>query len=276
MSKVWLITGSATGLGRAIAQAALERGDTVVLTARDTSGLADLVQAFPDTASALTLDITDAAQARRAVEDTVASYGRLDVLVNNAGQGLVGALEELTDQEMRQSVEVNFFGPLNMIRAALPSFRAQKSGHIINISAIAAVWNEMGFSVYGGAKAGLDAACEGLASELRPLGIRITLVQPGPFRTEFISRSVRKATGRIGAYDPTSGAFSALLDRISGKQPGDPAKAAGAVLAVADSETPPFRLPLGKYAYDKYRKKLKAVEQELAAWESTGLPTDRT
>lgn len=274
MSKVWFITGTSSGFGWALAERALEAGDRVVATARRPEQLETLVARHPGSCRALALDVIQPEQITQAVRQAEEAFGRLDVVVNNAGYGLVGALEEYDDAQMRHNVEVNLFGPLNVIRAVLPGLRAQGSGHIINMSAVAAFSNGEGFSVYGGAKAALEAASEALRAELRPLGIHVTLVEPGPFRTDFISRSLEHASGHLSDYDATSGKFAALLDKINGRQLGDPAKAAEAILRVVASDNPPLRLVLGKYACDKVRRKLTAVGTELNAWESVGLPTD--
>jgi NAD(P)-dependent dehydrogenase (short-subunit alcohol dehydrogenase family) len=271
---VWLITGSSTGFGRTIAEQALKQGHWVVLTARKPEALADLVALYPDTAKAVALDVTEPAQARAAIAEAVKTFGRIDVLVNNAGYGLLGALEELTDDQIRRNLETNLIGPLNVMRAAIPQFREQKSGHIINITAIAAFHNEVGFSVYGGAKAALEAASESVKGELAPFGVKVTLVVPGPFRTDFIGRSLERVAEPMPEYLGTVGTFGATLNRINGRQPGDPVKAAEAILEITRAEKPPFRLVLGNYATTKFHKKLKALGEELEQWEAVGKPTD--
>jgi NAD(P)-dependent dehydrogenase (short-subunit alcohol dehydrogenase family) len=273
-SRVWLITGCSSGLGAALAAAVLARGQRVVATARNVDALGELAAQFPDTCRALALDVTDAAQVKSVVAQAVAEFGRLDVVVNNAGYGLIGAFEELGAQQVARNFDTNFFGALEVIRAALPALRAQGSGHIVNISAAAVISNYAGFSIYGATKWALEGVSESLAAELKPLGIKVTIVQPGPFRTDFIARSLERADNHIADYDRTSGKFARFLDTMSGKQPGDPAKAAEAIIAALESETPPLRLILGKYANDKTRKKLADAERERAAWEPVGAPTD--
>jgi NAD(P)-dependent dehydrogenase (short-subunit alcohol dehydrogenase family) len=273
LDRVWLVTGCSSGFGRAIAESVLEAGGRVALTARDIEGLEALVQFYPDRARAFVLDVTNPAQAKQVVSDAVAEFGRLDVLVNNAGFGLLAAMEETTDDQMRRNIETNFVGPLNLIRAALPTLKAQGSGHIINMGAVAGFANEVGFSIYGGAKAALDAASESLRGELAPLGIKVTVVIPGPFRTDFIGRSLEQSE-RMPEYAPTVGRFATLLSRIDGQQTGDPARAATAIMQVVDDPTPPFRLVLGNYAVDKVAKKLDSVRAELSAWESVGRAAD--
>lgn len=273
-SRVWLITGCSSGIGAALARAVLARGQRVVATVRDAGALGELAAQFPDSCRAVALDVTDASQVRSAVARAVEEFGRLDVVVNNAGYGLVGAFEELGTGQIKRNFETNFFGALQIIRDALPILRAQGSGHIVNISAAAVISNYAGFSIYGATKWALEGVSESLAAELKPLGIRVTIVQPGPFRTEFIARSLERAEGHIADYDRTSGKFARFLDAMAGKQPGDPAKAAEAIIAIVECAAPPLRLILGKYANDKTRKKLIDAERERAAWEHVGAPVD--
>ncbi|MFN0125571.1 MAG: oxidoreductase [Verrucomicrobiales bacterium] len=260
-TKTWFITGCSSGFGRALAEAALAAGHRVIATARDLRRIADLERL--ETCRLLPLDLTDAATIRHAV----AEAGRFDVLVNNAGSGLLGAAEECADDQIRRNMETNFFGPLNLIRASLPMFRDQKCGHIINFSAAAAISNYPGFGIYGGAKAALEFVSESLRLELAPLGIRVTIVEPGPFRTDFISRSLESARERLPDYDTTSGAFRRLVESMNGRQPGDPARAAEAILALVNSESPPLRLALGRYAIKKTRDKAAALLRDAEASE---------
>ena len=246
--KTLLITGASTGFGRALAQEALSRGHQVALAVRNPESVGDLVQEFPGKACAVRFDLTKPQDAPRAVSETLEQFGRLDVLINNAGYGLLAALEESTDEQLARNLETNFTGPFRLIRAALPLMRAQKGGHIINLSAIAAYANHPGFAVYGGAKAALDAACDAAAQEVTPLGIKFTLVIPGPFRTDFIGRSLDHAP-RLPDYEGSVGKFGGFLSKMDGKQPGDPAKAASAILDLLDTEKPPFRLLIGGYAH---------------------------
>jgi NAD(P)-dependent dehydrogenase (short-subunit alcohol dehydrogenase family) len=273
-SRVWLITGCSSGFGAALAAAVLARGQRVIATARNAAALDALAAEFPETCRALALDVTDAPQVKSVVARAVEAFGRLDVVVNNAGYGLVGAFEELGAEQIARNFATNFFGALEVIRAALPVLRAQGSGHIVNISAAAVISNYAGFSIYGATKWALEGLSESLAAELKPLGIKVTIVQPGPFRTDFIARSLERAERHVADYDRTSGKFSRFLETMAGKQPGDPAKAAEAIIAAVESDTPPLRLVLGKYANDKARKKLADTERERAAWEHVGLPTD--
>ena len=272
--RVWLITGSSSGLGRSLAEAVLAQGDTAVVTARNVARVKDLEHQYPGKALALPLDVTHPEQIAAAVQAALASFFRIDVLANNAGYGVLGALEELSPAQMSRNLETNLMGPISTMRAVLPVMRQQRNGHIVNISAIAAFGNEMGFSIYGGAKAALEAVSESVASEVRPLGIRVTIVAPGPFRTDFIGRSIENASGQIDDYRGTSGKFASFLQKLDGRQPGDPAKAAQAIIRIVESAKPPFRFVLGGYAFDKMRKKLKSIGAEIDAWENVGLNTD--
>ena len=270
--KTWFVTGSSSGFGRAIVEAALAAGHRVIATARDIRSIADLECA--GSCHVMTLDVTETDEIPHVLREAAKVWGSIDVLVNNAGYGLIGAVEECSDDQIRRNFETNFFGPMNIVRAALPVLRAQKSGCIVNISAAAAIANYAGFGIYGAAKAALELMSESLRIELAPLGIRVMLVQPGPFRTDFISRSLDRAEQRLEDYDRTSGKFARFLETMDGKQPGDPARAAKAIIAAVESDTPPLRLVLGKYANEKARKRYADAEKERAAWEQVGLPTD--
>ena len=271
--KTLLITGASTGFGRSLAKKALERGHQVALAVRNPESVADLVAQFPGKAHSIRFDLTKPADAERAVTETVEQFGTLDVLINNAGYGLLAALEESTDEQLARNLETNFTGPFRLIRAALPVMRGQKSGHIITLSAIAAYANHPGFAVYGGAKAALDAACDAAAQETAALGIKFTQVIPGPFRTDFIGRSLDHAP-RLPDYEGTVGKFRGFLSKMEGKQPGDPAKAAAAILDLMDAVKPPFRFVLGNYGTTTFARTLASMEAELNAWKEKGLPTD--
>ena len=271
--KTLLLTGASSGFGRALAEEALGRGHRVALAVRDTARVADLVAAHPGNTLAFGFDLTKASDATRAVNVTVERFGSLDVLVNNAGYGLLAALDDSGDEQLARNLETNFTGPFRLIRAALPVMRAQKGGRIITISAIAAYANHPGFAVYGGAKAALDAACEAAAQETAPFGIRFTQVIPGPFRTDFIGRSLERPEG-LPDYEGSVGKFGKVLSTMDGRQPGDPARAAAAILDLVDEEKPPFRFLLGSYAHSAFAKKLTAQEAEVAAWKAPGLAAD--
>lgn len=268
-----LITGASTGFGRSLATEALDRGHLVALAVRNPESVADLVAAHPGKAHAIRFDLTKPADAERAVRETIEQFGSLDVLINNAGYGLLAALEETTDEQLARNLETNFTGPFRLIRAALPVMRAQKSGRIISLSAIAAYANHPGFAVYAGAKAALDAACDAAAQETVAFGIKFTQVIPGPFRTDFIGRSLDHAE-RLTDYEATVGKFGAYLAKVNGKQPGDPTAASRLILDLLDAEKPPFRLVIGQYATSMLTKKIAANASELDAWKERGLATD--
>jgi NAD(P)-dependent dehydrogenase (short-subunit alcohol dehydrogenase family) len=272
--QVWFITGCSSGLGRAVAQAALAAGDTVVATARDPRTLDALVAIAPDRCRPYALDITNTQQMRDVVQRALGVHGHIDVLVSNAGAGLIAALEECSDEQIARNIATNLTGPLQLIRAVLPAMRARRSGHVIVISAIAALSNHEGFSVYGGAKAGLEAAMEAVAVEVKPLGIRTTLVLPGPTRTDFISKSLEAGAMTIPDYAPTSGKFGTFLRSISGKQTGSAEKVASLIVELSREATPPLRIVTGKYATQRAKAKLRTLTAEIEAWESRAMPTD--
>ena len=271
--KTILITGASTGFGRSLATEALDRGHQVALAVRNPESVADIVASHPGKAHAILFDLTKPADAERAVKETVEQFGTLDVLINNAGYGLLAALEESTDEQLARNLETNFTGPFRLIRAALPEMRAQKSGRIISLSAIAAYANHPGFAVYAGAKAALEAACDAAAQETAAFGIKFTQVIPGPFRTDFIGRSLDHGP-RLPEYEGTVGKFGAYLAKVDGKQPGDPVAAARLILDLLNEENPPFRLVIGQYATTMLAKKLASSGAELAAWKDRGLATD--
>jgi len=271
--KTILITGASTGFGRSLAKEALDRGHQVALAVRNPESVADIVAEFPGRAHPIRFDLTKPADAERAVAETLEQFGRLDVLINNAGYGLLAALEETTDEQLARNLETNFTGPLRLIRAAMPVMREQKRGHVVNLSAIAAYANHAGFAVYGGAKAALDAACDAAAQDVAPYGIKFTSVVPGPFRTDFIGRSM-DLSPRLPAYEATVGKFGGFLEKMDGKQPGDPAKAAKAIIDMLDAAKPPVRLLLGGYAHTMFAKKLASMEAEMKEWKDVGFPTD--
>ena len=271
--KTILLTGASSGFGSALATEALNRGHQVALAVRDPESVAGLTAQFPGKAIAIRFDLTKAADAEMAAKATLEQFGQLDILINNAGYGLLAALEESTDEQLARNLETNFIGPFRLIRAVLPVMRAQKSGYVITMSAIAAYANHPGFAVYGGAKAALDASCDAAAQEVAPLGIKFTQVIPGPFRTDFIGRSLDH-TPRIPDYEGTVGKFGGFLSKMDGKQPGDPAKAAALILDLIDAEKPPFRLLIGGYAYTMFAKKIVSMEAEMNAWKDKGQSMD--
>lgn len=272
--RVWLVTGCSTGFGRALAEAILKRGEHLVATSRRRESIGDLQLRFPDQCRVRSLDVTDFSQIAAAIEAVISEFGRLDVLVNNAGYGLIGSLEATSAEQIERNFAVNCFGPLRLIQAALPIFRRQKGGHVVNISAAAAIANYAGFGIYGAAKCALEGYSESLALEGRAFGLKVTIVQPGPFRTDFISRSLERVESEISDYAGSAGKFAAFLSTIDGKQPGNPDLAALAILSAVDAERSPSRLVLGKYALEKTRRNWAQREGELKQWETVALSAD--
>ena len=270
-SLVWLITGCSSGLGRALVQRALQAGDRVVATARDVARIQELAT---ENCRTTPLDVTHREQVRQVIAFAGEAFGQIDVLVNNAGYGLAGALEEVSEEQIARNFDTNLFGALHLMRAALPMMRAQGHGHIVNVSAAAAISNYPGFSIYGASKCALEAVSESLAQELAPLGIRVTVVEPGPFRTDFLGRSLEQAENPMPEYSASSGRFIRTLKGLNGKQAGDPERAATAIMQAVRAPKPPFRLVLGRYAVDKTRKKMRATEAELELWQEISSATD--
>ncbi|HVK15254.1 MAG TPA: SDR family NAD(P)-dependent oxidoreductase [Gemmataceae bacterium] len=273
MSRVWLITGASSGFGRALANAVLAAGGRVAAGARDPARVRELAGAYPDACRPVELDVTVPAHAAAAVVAARAAFGRIDVLSNVAGYGLLAAVEDVTDAAARRNFETNYFGPLRLIQAVLPTMREQGAGHIINMSAVAGFVNYPGFGVYGASKFALEGLSEALRQEVAPFGIRVTLLEPGPFRTDFATRSLDRPPANP-VYDGTVGKFGRLLDSIAEKQPGDPARGAAAVIAAVESADPPFRLPLGPYAVRRLRQKIVEWTATAAAAEPTAKETD--
>lgn len=272
-TRTWFITGCSSGFGRSLAEAALLAGDTVLATARKAEDLEMLEHLGAGRCHGFQLDITDAARTRHVIAEAAQVTGRVDVLVNNAGYGLVGAVEECDDHAVRQNFETNFFGTLNVIQAALPVLRAQKAGHIVTISAAAAVANYAGFGVYGAAKAAVEALHESLRAEVLSHGIKVTLVQPGPFRTDFIRRGLVRAPG-MSEYANSAGKFASYLGQVDGKQPGDPERAAELIVKMVREGQAPLRLPLGRYITQKIRTTMNNRLRELETWEQAACATD--
>lgn len=268
----WFITGASSGFGHAFAEHALARGFNVVAAARDVSKLQALVARDPRRVMAVKLDLDRPEDAERAVDEAVARFGTLDVLINNAGYAIVGALEETPDDELRAIMETNFFGAMRVIRAALPVMRGQKSGAIVNISSMGGQLSFAGVSAYSASKFALEGASEGLAHEVAPFGIKVLIVEPGAFRTNLQGAAMRDMP-LIDAYQEHVGATRDLLHGLSGTQQGDPAKAARAIeLALTASRTP-LRLQLGDDAVDAVRAHAEALLADLAAWEGVGRDT---
>ncbi|MET9401232.1 oxidoreductase [Kitasatospora sp. NPDC002965] len=272
--RVWLITGANSGFGQAIAEAALAAGDTVVAAARRPETLDALVAAQPDRVVPVRLDVTDPARIAAVVADTLLWYGRIDVLVNNAGRGLIGAVEEYTDRELRDLMELHFFGPAALTRAVLPHMRAQGSGAVVQLSSMGGRFTFAGVGAYSATKFALEGLSEALAQEVAPFGIKVLIVEPGSFRTSFAGAGALAQAAAIPAYESVVGPLRTALPESDGKQPGDPAKAAAAILAALDDERTPLRLALGNDAVDAILGHLDAAEKEVRDWEAVGRGTD--
>ena len=248
-TQVWLVTGSSRGLGRAFTEAALEAGHRVVATARNSEQLIDIAHKFGESVRTISLDVTNEAQAKYAVDAAIETFGGLDVLVNNAGYGNVGPVEDTSLADFRAQIETNLFGVIIMTKAVLPYFRERRAGHIIQITSIAGRIGPAGRAPYAAAKFGVEGFSESLSKEVGPLGVKVTIVEPGGFRTDFAGSSTDLREGRP-EYDATVGASVRFQRNYNGKQPGDPAKAAAAVLHVASLSDPPLRLLLGSDSYN--------------------------
>ncbi len=272
--KAWLVTGCGSGFGRALAEKILARGDCLVAATRRPEVLEELRAGHPETFRAVKVDLESPAQIDALVDQATAAWGRIDILINNAGYGLIGALEETAREQMMDLFEINFFAAVRLMQKVLPQMRARRQGHIINISAAAAIANYPGFSLYGASKAALASVSEALAQETKAFGVKITLIEPGPFRTHFISESLVRGGAGAEEYEGTVGRFAALLQKMDGKQPGDPAKAAEAILAITDVASPPLHLALGKYAIDKVERTCAARLRENESWKQAGLGTE--
>jgi NAD(P)-dependent dehydrogenase (short-subunit alcohol dehydrogenase family) len=272
---VWFITGASRGFGRELASSALAHGDQVVATARDPEKVTGALPEAGDSLLAVPLDVTDPGQAAAAVAAAVERFGRIDVLVNNAGYGLFGAVEEISAAEARTLFDTNVFGLLNVTRAALPVLRAQAAGRIINIGSSAGVAASPGRGLYGASKSAVEAITEALHGELAQFGIHVTVVEPGSFRTEFLTAdSKHLADESIAAYASTVGQFRAAVEASNGHQPGDPVKAVAAIRQLAATAEPPLRLPLGSDCVSLVEGKLADVAEELSQWRELALSTD--
>ncbi len=273
--KVWFITGSSTGFGRMLVDELLDRGEAVVATSRDPATLEALCQTFGDQILLPQLDVTDTDQCCSAVKMALDTYGQIDVLVNNAGFGVYGSLEEVPMETVRQQFETNVFGVLNVLKAALPSMRARKYGTILNISSIAGWMSFPGSGVYGSSKFALEGLTESLAAELKPLGIRTILIEPGSFHTNFYGHNYRRIANEIEDYAETVGKTLEFFDTFAGNQPGDPLKAVRSMIDIAEHPNPPLRLLLGSDAYDRAMVNLESVRENFSQWEATSRSVDK-
>lgn len=272
---VWFVTGASRGFGAEIVDQALAAGHQVVATARRPDGI---TARFPDAGDrllAVALDVTDETQVLAAVRAAVEKFGRIDVVVNNAGRGLLGAVEEVTDAAARAVYDTNVFGTLTVLRAVLPVLRRQRAGRIVNISSVAGFAGAPGWGIYASTKFAVEGFSEALAGELAPLGITVTIVEPGYFRTDFLDASSLQAEATvIEDYAETAGATRTRSAEVNHAQPGDPAKAAAAILLIASSDQPPLRIQLGRDSFTRMENKLQFVAAEQRTWHDLSISTD--
>jgi NAD(P)-dependent dehydrogenase (short-subunit alcohol dehydrogenase family) len=272
--KVWFITGASTGFGRLLAEEVLKAGGRVLATARKPEQIADLVQQYPETARAFALDVTKPAQIESVAQDAIAAFGRIDVLVNNAGYGIAGGIEEAEESEFLPVFETNVLGLIRVTRAFLPQFRKQRSGHIINLSSMAGIGGSPGWGYYNASKFAVEGFSEALAGEMAAIGVKVTIVEPGPFRTDFLGRSGVIAKREIADYKAALDPVRHYFYANAGKQRGDPMKAVQAMMDVVESPNPPLHLLLGAAAWNRMRGKLDQWREEMAKYESVTLGAD--
>lgn len=272
--KVWFITGASTGFGRVLAEHLITLGANVVATARKVEKVLDIERRAPAQVQALTLDVTKPEQVDGAVGDALARFGHVDVLVNNAGYGLNGAVEEVTEDEYMPMFETNVFGAIRMTRALLPHFRERRQGSILFLSSVGGLIGMPGWGYYNASKFAIEGFGEALANEMAPLGVRVTIVEPGPFRTDFLGRSGVEARTQIPAYAETAGKTREYFRTQAGKQAGDPQRAVEAMIAAVEAPEAPRHLLLGKLALERFRDKLQRFQAEMQQWESVTLGAD--
>jgi NAD(P)-dependent dehydrogenase (short-subunit alcohol dehydrogenase family) len=271
---VWLITGASSGFGRALAEAALAADETVVGAVRTPASLDELAVAYPERLDVVELDVTDTARIPEVVFDVARRHGRVDVLVNSAGRALVGAVEETSDAELRDLMDLQFFGPAALTRAVLPAMRRQRSGAIVQITSMGGRMSFAGVGAYSASKFALEGLSEALAAEVEPFGIKVMIVEPGAFRTGLHRTGTRQETRSIDAYDDIVGPVRAQQANFDGTQPGDPAKAAEIIRAALAMGDMPLRLPLGNDAVDAISASLRRAYDELSTWEPIARGTD--
>jgi NAD(P)-dependent dehydrogenase (short-subunit alcohol dehydrogenase family) len=273
MARIWLITGCSRGLGLALAKAVITTGDNLVATARRTEDLAELVEMGGDRVAAVSLDVTDEVAAQKAVATAVDHFGGLDVVVNNAGYGNVSPVEDTSLDDFRAQIETNLFGTIIVTKAAIPLFREQRGGRFIQVSSIGGRAGATGRAAYSASKFGVEGFSEVLAIEMAPFGVQVTLIEPGGFRTDFAGASTSISEGNP-AYAETVGKTAAMQREYDGRQPGDPARAARAIIEVSLSDAPPMRLVLGRDAYGRAEQTDEKRLAELRAWRETSVSTD--
>jgi NAD(P)-dependent dehydrogenase (short-subunit alcohol dehydrogenase family) len=258
----WFVTGISRGFGKTLCEELLARGHRVVGTTR--SGSSDLAH---ENLTVMQLDVTNALQTEQVIKQAIGKMSRIDVVVNNAGFGMIGAVEEVSTEEAQATFDTNFFGTFNVVRAVLPHLRASRSGHIVNFSSVGGIAGSAGYGVYNAAKFAVEGLSEALDLELRPFGIKVTMVEPGYFRTEFLSSgSIKKTAKLFDVYAETAGKARDNASSRSGKQPGDPAKAVRVIIEAVESPSPPLRLPLGQDCYERIDEKLLRLKQDMDGW----------
>lgn len=273
-NKVWLITGCSTGFGRELAKEVLRLGYKAGVAARNIADVEDIIEHYPETAIAITLDVTKEDQIANAIKQITEIFGTVDVLVNNAGIGYFGSAEESDDAETRRMFDINFFGLANMTKAVLPIMRKQRSGHILNIASIGGLVGYPALSYYNATKFAVDGYSEALSKEVGPLGIKVTIIAPSGFRTDWAGRSANEAKSEIEDYKTTAGQNHQTIRGYSGNQPGDPVKAAQAIVKAVEAENPPLRLLLGAAALKNARLKLSELSKDYDAWAETSIGAD--
>lgn len=274
MDKVIFITGVSSGFGRDMMHEAAKAGHTVIGTVRRNEQLAEINKINEGKTFAYLLDVNDHEKVKEAIADVIRRYNKIDVLINNAGYGLMGAIEETSMEEARMQMETNFFGALAVTQAVLPFMRKERAGHIIQFSSVAGILSTPGLGLYNASKFALEGFSEALALEVGPLGIKVTIVEPGPFRTQWAGGSMKFAANKINDYESTAGKVKATITGYSGSQPGDPVKGAQAVLEIINSENPPLRLVLGKLALERARSKITLLKKDFDAWETVSANAD--
>ncbi|MBC7711959.1 MAG: SDR family NAD(P)-dependent oxidoreductase [Rhizobacter sp.] len=272
-NKVWFITGCSTGFGRCLTEELLKKNHKVVATARDPKTLDDLVKKYPDQLLTLALDVTKNTDIKNAVKSAVDKFFRIDVLVNNAGYGIVGAMEEASQEDIKRIFDTNVFGLIEMTKAVLPVMRSQKSGNILNISSVAGFASLPGFGIYNSTKYAVEGVSEALYSEVAAFGIKVTIIEPGPFRTDFSNRSLAR-TNQMSEYDDVLKTMRQYTNNIDGKQPGDPVRGAKAMIELVAMENPPVRIPFGKMAVDRIQLKINNFTKDMKTYEKLIMETD--
>jgi NAD(P)-dependent dehydrogenase (short-subunit alcohol dehydrogenase family) len=274
MSKVWFITGCSTGFGRELAKEVLASGYRAAVASRNTDDIKDITEAYPDTAISIKLDVTKADDITAAVTQVQEKFGQIDVLVNNAGIGYFGAIEESEEDEVRRMFEINFFGLANVTKAVLPILRKQRSGHILNVASIGGLVGFPAVGYYNATKFAVDGFSESLSKEVAPLGIKVTVIAPSGFRTDWAGRSANNSKIVIDDYKETAEVNKNNIRGYSGNQPGDPVRAAKAMIKAVESENPPLRLLLGEAALKGARNKLEVLKKDFDTWEETTVGAD--